>query len=178
DTDGSGFPGALDNGSGVALISAVLRQLAKVETRNRNLIVVYFDQEEESVSAGSIAFARFLKAQDYDVHSVHSFDLIGWDSDHNREVSLALPNAEIEALYKKHAQRLGIPLYVIDSTSSDYYSFISEGINAVGISQAYTKGDVSGLKDSPKDVYELINFAYLESSTQLAAAVLKELIDG
>lgn len=177
DTDGENFPGAIDNGSGVALISSVLRQLQALPRRSKHLMVVYFDQEEESISAGSIAFAEFLQSEQLNIHSVHSYDLIGWDGDNNKEVQLELPSPEIEAAYKRQAEKLTIPLLVTQSKSSDYYSFIKAGINAVGISQAYAKGDWSGKKDSPEDKYHLVNFTYLESSTDLAVAVLKDLMN-
>ena len=179
DTDGKNFPGAIDNGSGVALITSILRQASTIKSRNRNLMVVYFDQEEESISAGSLAFAKFLKANKYTIHSVHSFDLIGWDTDKNKEVQLELPkpNAELENLYKKHAQNLNIPIYSIKSIASDYSSFFKEGINTIGISQAYAKGELSGKKDSPEDKYHLVDFEYLNSSTTLALEVIKDLLN-
>ena len=177
DTDGQNFPGALDNGSGMALISSVLKQATQLKNRNKNLLVVYFDQEEENSSVGSISFAKFLKSEQYDIHSVHSYDLIGWDGDNNKEIQLALPSEAIEATYRTHATQLNIPLYVTDSKSSDYYSFIKEGINAVGISQAYAKGDVSGKKDSTEDQYHLVNFDYLASCTNLAFEVIKDLLN-
>ncbi|MEM8900211.1 MAG: M28 family peptidase [Bacteroidota bacterium] len=177
DTDGNNFPGAIDNGSGVTLISTLLRRVKKLKVRNKSLLVVYFDQEEENISAGSIAFARFLKTQNYRVHSVHSYDLIGWDGDNNREIQLEQPSAEIENVYRRHADSLNIPMFVFNAESSDYYSFVKEGINAVGISQAYAKGDVSGKKDSPEDKYHLVNFEFLASSTNLAFEVIKDLLN-
>ncbi|MEM9722762.1 MAG: M28 family peptidase [Bacteroidota bacterium] len=177
DTDGKNFPGAIDNGSGVALITSVLRQAKEIKVRNKNLMVVYFDQEEENISAGSIAFARFLKAKQFNIHSVHSYDLIGWDGDDNREIQLELPSQEMEDTYKKHANRLNIPIYSINAESSDYYSFVKEGIPALGISQAYAKGDISGKKDSPEDTYRLVNFEYLASCTTLAFEVVKDLLN-
>lgn len=177
DTDGKNFPGAIDNGSGIALITSVLRQVKDIKKRNKNLIVVYFDQEEENISAGSIAFAKYLKAKQYNIHSVHSYDLIGWDGDNNKEIALELPSIEMENIYKKHANTLQIPIYISHATSSDYYSFIKEGINAMGISQAYAKGDYSGKKDSPEDKYHLVNFEYLASSTELAFEVIKDLLN-
>ncbi len=179
DTDGKNFPGAIDNGSGVALITSVLKQASTLKSRNRNLMVVYFDQEEENISAGSLAFARFLIKNKYAIHSVHSFDLIGWDENKNKEVQLAfpVPNPEIENLYKKHAQNLNIPIYAIKSNSSDYSSFFKEGFNTSGISQAYAKGELSGKKDSTEDKYHLVDFDYLNSSTMLALEVVKDLLN-
>lgn len=178
DTDGKNFPGAIDNGSGIALVTSVLRQLREIKNRNRNLIVVYFDQEEESISAGSLAFAKFLKAHKYNIHSVHCFDLIGWDADKNKEVQLDLPKPypEIEGIYKRHAQKLNIPIYSVENNASDYASFFKENINVIGISQAYAKGELSGKKDSPADKFHLVDFEYLASSTKLSYEVIKELI--
>lgn len=177
DTGGKGVPGAIDNGSGMALILGVLRKVQQLSNRNKNLMVVFFDQEEEDISAGSTAFAKFLKATQVNIHSVHSFDLIGWDGDNNREIELELPSEEIENAYRHHAELLGIPLYVTQVNSSDHYSFIKEGFNAVGISQAYAKGDNSGKKDSPDDTYEIVNFEYLEVATNLAFEVIKDFLD-
>jgi len=179
DTDGKNFPGAIDNGSGVALITTVLRQVKEIKIRAKNLIVVYFDQEEENISAGSLAFAKFLKTKMYNIHSVHSFDLIGFDGDNNKEVQLEFPNPnpEMEKIYTSHADTLHIPIYSIKANGSDYASFFKEGINAFGISQAYSKGDLSGKKDSPEDKYQIVNFDYLASSTNLAFEVIKDLLN-
>lgn len=177
DTGGKIIPGAIDNGSGTALILSVLKKVKELESRNKNLIVVFFDQEEEGISAGSVAFANYLNASNFNIHSVHSFDMIGWDADNNKEVQLEMPSKEIENLYKKHALRLNIPIYTTNINSSDYYSFIKANIEAVGISQAFSKGDSSGKKDTPDDKYHLVNFEYLESSTNLAYEVIKDIID-
>ncbi len=176
DTGGKNVPGAIDNGSGIALILRVLQQIKDLEQRNRNVLIVFFDQEEEGISAGSIALAKYLLANKYDIHSVHTFDLIGWDGDGNKEVELALPKPEIEMLYKKHASVLNIPIYVSKVTSTDHYSFIKQGINASCLSQAFAKGDNSGKKDTPEDKYHLVNFEYLNSSTNLAFNVVKEIL--
>jgi Zn-dependent M28 family amino/carboxypeptidase len=177
DTGGKNIPGAIDNGSGIAIILSVIKKVKELELRNKNLMVVFFDQEEEGISAGSIAFAKYLNKTDLKVHSVHSFDMIGWDSDNNKEIELELPSKEIENLYRKYASLLNIPIYTTNINSSDHYSFIKEGINAVGVSQAYGKGDNSGKKDTPEDKYHLVNFKYLESSTNLAYEVIKEIIN-
>ncbi len=177
DTGGRNVPGAIDNGSGIALILSVLRRASKLVTRNKNLMVVFFDQEEEDISAGSLAFAQYLKKNKMDIHSVHSFDLIGWDEDNNKEVELALPDEGIENIYRKYASKLKIPIYTSTVKSSDHYSFIKNGIRAVCVSQAFTKGDNSGEKDTPGDGFHLVNFEYLESSTNLAFAVIKDLLN-
>ncbi|MFK8058071.1 MAG: M28 family metallopeptidase [Saprospiraceae bacterium] len=176
DTRGKNIPGAIDNGSGIALILSIIRRATKMDVRDKNLMVVFFDQEEEGVSAGSISFANYLNSTDFEIHSVHSFDMIGWDSDNNKEVEIELPSAAIEAFYGKHAALLNIPIYTTSTNSSDHYSFIKAGINAVGVSQAYGKGDNSGKKDTPDDKYHLVNFEYLGTATDLAFEVIKDLL--
>lgn len=177
DTGGQYVPGAIDNGSGMAVILGVLRRLIHMKVRSKNLIVIFFDQEEDDVPAGSLAFAQYLKRNNYKIHSVHTFDLIGWDGDGNKEVELELPSKEIEKLYSYHAALLDIPIYTTSINSSDHYSFIKNGINAVGVSQAYAKRDNSGKKDTPEDKYQLVNFDYLHSSTTLAYEVIKDLMN-
>lgn len=177
DTGGKNIPGAIDNGSGIALILSVIRKMKELEFRNKNVMVVFFDQEEESISAGSLVFAKYLNKKKLNIHSVHSFDMIGWDSNNNKEIELELPSKEIENMYKKHASILNIPIYTTTINSSDHYSFIKEGINAVGVSQAYGKGDNSGKKDTTEDKYHLVNFDYLESSTKLVFEVIKEIVN-
>jgi len=177
DTSGENVPGAIDNGTGIALILSVYRRVMNLDHRTKNLLIVFFDQEEEDVSAGSRAFAQYLKANNYDIHSVHTFDLIGWDGNDNKEVELALPSPEIETLYRKHAGILNIPIYVSTVTSTDHYSFISEGIDAFCMSQAYAKQDNSGKKHTIEDNYNLVNFEYLDSSTNLAFRAIKDILN-
>jgi len=177
DTGGKNVPGAIDNGSGIALILSVLKESIKLGTRNKNLLVVFFDQEEEDISAGSLAFAKYMIKNKMTVHSVHSFDLIGWDGDNNKEIELALPNEKIEKIYRKQATKLNIPIYTSTVKSSDHFSFIRHGLPAVCVSQALSKGDSSGKKDTPEDGFQLVNFEFLSSATNLAIAVIKDLLN-
>ena len=174
DTGAKDVPGAIDNGSGMLVTLSVLREMMREETRRRNIIAVLFDQEEEEVT-GSTAFAKYLQAEDYKVHSVHTLDMVGWDSDGNREVELEMPNQYLENLYRRQAEAQGIPVYTTDINTSDHYAFIKLGFSALGISQAYAKRDNSGKKDTPDDKYELVNFPYLRSTTELVLAVFREI---
>ncbi len=175
DTGARGVPGAIDNASGMALIARVLQQASELSLRNKNLIVVFLDQEEEEL-IGSQAFAKKLKREGKQVHSVHTIDMVGWDGDNNREVELEMPSARLEELYRKHAKQLGIPIYTTQINSTDHFSFIQQGYEAVGISQAYAKRDNSGKKDTPEDVYGLVNFEYLASTTELVFGVIADIL--
>lgn len=175
DTGAMNVPGAIDNASGVALVLSVLRKASGLTFRNKHLVFAVFDQEEEEL-VGSAAFAEYVATKEWQVHSVHTFDMVGWDGDGNREVELELPAPHIEEVYSRAAGKLGIPLYTTRINSTDHYSFIKKGFSAVGVSQAYAKGDNSGKKDTPEDKYHLVNFEYLGSTTSLAMEVITEIV--
>jgi len=175
DTGARGVPGAIDNASGLALIARVLQQATELPVRNKNLLVVFLDQEEEE-AVGSKAFAKKLRREGNQVHTVHTFDMVGWDGDQNREVELEMPSTRLERLYTSHAAQLDIPIYTTQINSSDHYSFIQNDFEAVGISQAYAKRDNSGKKDTPEDVYDLVNFEYLASTTELVFRGISDIL--
>lgn len=176
DTGARGVPGAIDNATGMALIARVFQQSSKLPVRNKHLIVVFLDQEEEEL-VGSQAFAKKLKREGKQVHSVHTIDMVGWDGDNNREVELEMPSARLEGQYTRHADELDIPIYTTQINSTDHFSFIRRGYEAVGISQAYAKRDNSGKKDTPEDVYDLVHFDYLESTTELVFQVISDILN-
>ena len=175
DTGARGVPGAIDNATGMALIARVLQQATELPQRNKNLIVVFLDQEEEEL-IGSKAFAKKLQREGKQIHTVHTLDMVGWDSDDNREVELEMPSDRLEQLYRKHAKQLGIPIYTTQINSTDHFSFIQRGYEAVGVSQAYAKRDNSGKKDTPEDVYDLVHFDYLASTTELVFQVIADIL--
>jgi len=145
-------PGAVDNASGSALIFSVVKLLTSVKNRSKNVILVFFDQEEEEL-VGSRAFAKFLLEKEWDIHSVHTFDMVGWDEDGNKEMELELPTPYLEEIYQKKAGELAIPLYVTSINSTDHHSFRQVGFPAVGVNEAYGKRDTSPYKDTPKDTF-------------------------
>jgi acetylornithine deacetylase/succinyl-diaminopimelate desuccinylase-like protein len=170
-----GCPGAIDNGSGVALIYSVVKKLQSVQNRSKNIILVFFDQEEEEL-VGSQAFAKFLKKQKWKIHSVHTFDMVGWDEDGDGEMELELPTPELEKAYYEVASRFEIPLYVTSINSTDHHSFRQVGFPAIGVNEAYGKRDSSPFKDTPEDNYETVNFDYLAKCTLFVSEVIKDII--
>lgn len=169
-------PGAIDNATGVTLIYTVLKQLTQLHTRNKSVIVVFFDQEEEELN-GSRAFAQFLKDKGLKIHSVHTFDTIGWDGDGDRAVELELPTQNIEKYYQKIAQKLKIPMHITKVNASDHYSFRALGLPVTGLTDEYVHGDFAPYKDTPKDTYDTVNFEYLASCTQLVFEVIKSMVE-
>ncbi|MEQ8629017.1 M28 family peptidase [Ekhidna sp.] len=170
-----GCPGAIDNGTGVALIYSVVKKLQLVQNRSKNIMLVFFDQEEEEL-VGSQAFAKFLKKQQWKIHSVHTFDMVGWDADGDREMELELPTPELENAYYGVASRLEIPLYVTSINSTDHHSFRQVGFPAIGVNEAYGKRDSSPFKDTPEDTFDTVNFDYLAGSTLFVFEVMKEIM--
>ncbi len=168
-------PGAIDNATGVALIYSVLVELSKSDKRQKNIIVVFFDQEEENLN-GSQAFAKYLKENKFKVHSVHTFDTIGWDNDNDFAMELELPTKYLEKVYRKNAAALNIPLYVSPSNSTDHHSFRELGYNAIGLTDEYYNGDYPPHKDTSRDKFETVNFEYLQSCTQLVTATIKDIV--
>lgn len=170
-------PGAIDNASGSTLIYSVAKMLNSLSKRGMNVIIVFFDQEEEEL-VGSRAFAKYLKAENLKIHSVHTFDMVGWDADGNKEIELELPTPSLEEAYTDKASEMGIPLYVTRINSTDHHSFREAGFPAIGINEAYGKRDTTPYKDTPEDVYETVNFEYLAESTRFVFEVIKEIING
>jgi len=168
-------PGALDNGSGITLAYSVVQQLALLSHRNMNVILVFFDQEEEDL-IGSQAFAKFCQKQGLKIHSVHTFDTIGWDNDGDLTVELELPTQFLERAYRQQADDLGIPLHITRVNSTDHHSFRTLGFDAVGLTDEYANGDYPPYKDTTDDTYDKVNFEFLASSTQLVYQTVKELI--
>ena len=168
-------PGAIDNATGVTLCVTIASKLAALKERNKNFIIVLFDQEEDN-EVGSKAYAKMLQKSKRKVHSVHTIDMMGWDEDHNRGFELELPSPYLEKLYKTEAQKFNIPLYTAKVSSSDHKSFIDRGFTTIGISEEYVKRDTTPYIHTPKDTYSTVNFDFLASSTQFIFHVFKTLV--
>lgn len=168
-------PGAIDNATGVALAFGVLQQLCLLKERQKHLMLVLFDQEEEEL-VGSQAFVRLLQKENFPIHSVHTFDMVGWDADGNGEVELGDPSPRLQAIYEAHAQEMDIPTYVTTGGSTDCQSFLKNAYEVIGINEAYAKGDSTPYKDTPADTFDTVNFQYLTQVTQYVTRVISSII--
>ena len=168
-------PGALDNGTGVALIYAVVKALKELPERKKQVILIFFDQEEEEL-CGSRAFAKYLQEKAFSIHSVHTFDTMGWDRDGDKAVELEVPTKALEALYEKHAAALEIPIFISPAYSTDHHSFRELNFPSIGLTDEYYTGDYPPMKDTPEDTFEKVNFEYLASCTELVYRTLKEIV--
>ncbi|MEL7163274.1 MAG: M28 family peptidase, partial [Bacteroidota bacterium] len=170
-----GAPGANDNASAMALLYGVVEQLSKLPQRRKNLLFIFFDQEEED-NVGSRAFIRFLRQQSWRIHSVHTVDQMGWDADGDRNVEVELPTPSLEKRYQNAARAMGITAYVTGVSASDHQAFRNAGYPAVGLTEEFAHGDTSPYKDSPADTYATVNFAFINSTTELVYRVFRSIL--
>ncbi len=168
-------PGAIDNATGVTLSLTIAYKLMQLKTRNKNFIVVLFDQEEDG-TVGSKAYAKMLKNSGKEIHSIHTIDMMGWDDDNNLGIEIELPSPILKNLYQRNAQKYNIPIQVTKIGSSDHQSFIDLGFNTLGITEEYAKRDTTPYIHTNMDTYDTVNFEYLASSTEFIFQIFKSLV--
>ena len=130
-----GSPGGNDNATGIALMYCVFKELTGTQTRNKNIILVFFDEEEKGL-IGSKVFAKMVKERGINVHSVHTVDQMGWDEDNDKAVELELPPKSLEKIYKTYAKQYDIPIHVSDVDYTDHRSFRLLGFEAIGLTES------------------------------------------
>ena len=161
-------PGANDDGSGVVAVVAVAQAMTQITPRSRDIVFAFFDEEERGL-LGSKAFAQMLKDENRPIHSVHTIDQMGWDSNHNRAIELEIPYEGAEDLYKQAAATLtlNIEMFTTPETGSDHVSFRKLGYKAVGITEEYRHKDTTPFIHRAGDTFQTIDFDYLASTTKL-----------
>jgi hypothetical protein len=169
-------PGANDNATGVALVLAAGKALGALGCRSRPVLLVLFDQEEDG-RIGSRAFARKLIAEQAAVHSVHTADQLGWDSNGDRLIELERPDAGLRALYEAAVRALGVsyPLVTTTEGGSDHASFRPD-FPAVGITEGYRSADTTPHMHRPGDTAATVDFAYLRAATTVVTQVMADLV--
>ena len=174
-----GAPGADDNASGVATLLQVARTLKTLPERNLGIIFILADLEETGLigSGGAVNDLAALNVN-VNVHSVHSYDMLGWDGDGDNAVELDPGSDEIEAIYRKHACELGIFVKTISTNRSDHAAFRAAGHVATLMIEEFTGGDFNPHYHSSKDSIKYIDFDYLASNTELVTSVIAELVIG
>lgn len=170
-------PGANDDATGVAAVLAVARAMTRVTPRSRDLIVVFFDEEERGL-LGSKAFAQMLKDENRAVQSVHTIDQMGWDQNHNRAIELELPYDGAVEVYERAARALSldIQMFTTTETGSDHSAFRRLGFPAIGVTEEYRHGDTTPFIHRAGDTYDTVDFDYLASTTRVIVEVMRTLI--
>jgi len=182
DTGKRNAPGAIDNATGIALIYSVVQEVAEMESRDKNVVVVFFDQEEEEL-IGSRAFLDLIKEEQWNVHSVHCFDMVGWDEDQDKAMEIFSPSGSLRSIYKETAAAHNIPIHEIiidaigyDVSSTDFDAFVPGGYNVIGAGELFYHRDSTPYKDTPEDTFDTVDFNYLLSSSNLVAEIIKKLM--
>lgn len=172
----AGSPGADDNASGLAAVLSIAGALAAEPDRQYTVLLAFFDQEEEG-KVGSAALARQLLDTGLDIHSMHSIDMAGWDSDGDRAIEVDAPDS-LFPHYERAAGGMDVPVTRVTYDSSDHVSFRDLGIDAVCLGEAFQLRDSSPHRHRPTDTADTLNHAYLARNTRLVQSVLLDLIRG
>lgn len=182
DTGKRNAPGAIDNATGIALIYSVVKEVAEMKSRDKNIVIVFFDQEEEEL-IGSQAFLDLIEDKSWNVHSVHCFDMVGWDENKDKAIEIFSPTESLRSIYKETALAHNIPIYEIvidpigyDRSSTDFDAFVPSGYNVIGAGELFYHRDSTPYKDSPDDSFETVDFNYLLSTSNLISDIIKKLV--
>lgn len=168
--------GGDDNGSGSTAVLEIASIMPQLQGRKANILFAWFDEEELGL-IGSGYLAKDLKKQGMKISSVHSIDMLGWDSDGDRAVELARPDGILWDYYKMVNQTHGLklPLDRTNTGQSDHVSFHNQGYASICISEEYTSNDFTPHYHRRTDTFETINLEFLSSGTRLVAAVVSDL---
>jgi Zn-dependent M28 family amino/carboxypeptidase len=169
-------PGANDDGTGVVTVLGVAQSLMRTKPKLHDVIFVFFDEEERGL-LGAKNFAQMLKDTNRRIHSVHTIDQVGWDSNHNRAIELELPFDGIVGVYKQAAARLkmDIPIHTTTEAGSDHTAFRRLGFKAVGVTEEYRNNDTTPYYHKATDTYATVDFDYVASTTALVAETMRAL---
>ncbi|MBC2845121.1 M28 family metallopeptidase [Winogradskyella flava] len=176
-------PGAIDNATGVTLIYSIVKKLQKLNYRSQNVILVFFDQEEEE-NVGSKEFIKLINKNNWNITSVHCFDMIGWDGDNDNAIEIYTASESLENHYISLANSIEKPILNVSinpvnyaNNSTDFDEFVRSGFNVIGAGECVYHGDSTPYKDTAKDTFETVNFEYLLSSTTFIETAIKNLLN-
>ncbi|MBM3271026.1 MAG: M28 family peptidase [Candidatus Sericytochromatia bacterium] len=169
-------PGADDNGSGSAAVLEAAAVLDDLAGRKVNITFAWFDQEELGL-VGSYAWARDLRKQKANVSSVHTLDMVGWDSDDDRAIEIERPDGDLWDWYQhvNKTHKLDLPLYRTNSGATDHVAFRDEGFKSVGICEEWVNHDTTPHYHRRSDTFETIDLDYLAAVTKLTVAAVGDM---
>lgn len=174
----SAGPGASDNASGTAVITTLARYASMIDCRSRNLVFVAFDQEERGL-IGSQAFVDLVQENDWNLHSMHNFDMTCWDKDGDRVVEIGTRDYSMFEFYEQVVadSEFDIPVAKSELMASDHNSFDREGYDAVMLIEEFSLGDRSDFYHQSGDTYNSIvpYFYFMKQVTVLAGLGIAEL---
>ncbi|TPN88991.1 M28 family metallopeptidase [Aquimarina algicola] len=164
-------PGAVHNATGVAIAYYVAQKIAKLENRNKNFMVVFFDHWKSNM-VGTRMFTKKLKEDGYKIHSMHRADYMGWDNDEDRAIELLASNISLESLYRIESP---VPVYKRTVATPESRFFANFGYETVTLTAELKNADNSPFVRQSEDKYTTVNFKYLASTTDIVYKVMKSL---
>ena len=171
--------GANDNGTGSTAILEIANVLSKTKNRKVNVMFAWFDEEELGL-VGSYAMAKDFKKQGLNISSVHTMDMMGWDSDKDRTVEIERPDGNLWDYYvsTNKTHNLNLKLVRTNSGDTDHVAFRASGFKSVGLCEEWAGGDTTPHYHKKTDTYTTVDTGYLASSTKLFTAAISDLSKG
>lgn len=169
--------GADDNASGSSAVLEAARILRNQQVRKANIMFAWFDEEELGL-IGSYALAKDLKKQGLNLTSVHTADMVGWDSDKDNAVEIEQPDGPLWAYYQmvNNTHKLNLKLVRTSSGDTDHVAFRRTGFQSVGLCEEWVGGDTTPYYHRKTDVFDSINFTFLANNARLMIAVASDLL--
>lgn len=168
--------GADDNNSGTTAVLEAARLLKNLPDRKVNILFAWFDEEELGL-IGSRYMAKDFKKQGLKISSVHTLDMVGWDSDHDNVIEIEQPDNGLWEYYQQANQthNLRLPLSRTSSGDTDHVAFRNEGFVSVGLCEEWVGGDTTPHYHRRSDAFTTLNFDYLANATRLTVAAVGDL---
>ena len=161
-------PGAVHNATGVAIAFYVAMKIAQLPERNKNFIVVFFDQWKQNL-VGTRMFIKEIKERNLKVHSMHRADYMGWDNDEDRAIELLTSNIGLESAYRIESP---VPIYKRMVAIPESRFFANFGYETVTLTAELKNADNSPFVSQGDDKYTTVNFKYLASTTEIVYNVM------
>ena len=161
-------PGAVHNATGVAIAFYVAKKMAELPERNKNFIVVFFDQWKQNL-VGTRMFMKEVKERNLKVHSMHRADYMGWDNDEDRAIELLSSSIALESAYRIESP---VPIYKRMVAIPESRFFSNFGYETVTLTAELKNADNSPFVSQENDKYTTVNFKYLASTTEIVYNVM------
>lgn len=184
-TDGrSRAPGADDNGSGVALLLETARLLSSRQW-NQTLVMVAAAAEEQG-TFGARHFVQDQILNNINILAAINYDTVGGRIGIPQSVRLFAPdlpesNHGSLARYFDFVGEFYVPTFAVNFINAadregrwgDQREFVRAGLAAIRITESVEDPD---LLNSPRDVWDQIDYGFLQNVTQLNVAVVANAI--
>jgi hypothetical protein len=168
--------GANDNGTGTVSVLEIARLMKQSTDRKQNVIFAWYDEEELGL-VGSEYMAKDYRKQGIKLTSVHTIDMMGWDSDKDRAVEIERPDGNLWDYYQmvNKSHGLNLNLTRTNSGSTDHVAWRGQGFASVGLCEEWAGGDTTPHYHRKTDTWDTIDFDYLASTTKLFTAAVHDL---